>query len=156
MLELTETRIKKRADDLKIADLRLVELDIRLSNILRLIYLDPFLSERLYLKGGTAINKLYLRTTPRLSVDLDFNAVGERKEILDQRKEIRLRIIDLLKEQDPCYKITSKTKYQLISVHAIFNPVFGGGPQHLKIEISNVERFPVLKPGKIELDGGMD
>jgi predicted nucleotidyltransferase component of viral defense system len=153
MLELTETMIRKRADDLRIKDLRLAELDIRLSDILKSIYSDPFLSERLYLKGGTAINKLYLRRTPRLSVDLDFNAIGERKEVLGQRKKVRIGIIDMLKEQDPGYKIGSKTKYNLIPIHASFDPVFGEGAQHLKIEISNIERFPVLKPVKIELDG---
>ena len=153
MLELTETRVRKRADDLRIKDLRLAELDMRLSEVLKSIYSDSFLSEKLYLKGGTAINKLYLRRTPRLSVDLDFNAIGERKEVLRQRKRIRLRIIDVLKEQDPGYRIRSKTRYELIPVHASFNPVFGGGAQHLKIEISNIERFPVLEPRKIELGG---
>ncbi len=152
MLELTETMLRKKANDLKIKDLRLAELDIRLSDLLKLIYRDPFLSKRLYLKGGTAINKLYLKRTPRLSVDLDFNAIGGKKEVFEQRKRIRLKVIDLLKEQDPGYQIKSKTKYGLIPIHARFNPVFGE-TQHLKVEISTIERFPVLTPVKIELNG---
>jgi predicted nucleotidyltransferase component of viral defense system len=46
---------------------------------LRAIYTDPFLRDRLYLKGGTAPNKFYRPGTSRLSVDLDFNAVGSKR-----------------------------------------------------------------------------
>jgi len=93
MLELTQTRIRKWADTLKIKDLRLAELDLRLLNALKAICSDSFLSERLYLKGGTVLNKLYLKETARLSVDLDFNAIGEKEQVLQERKAIRLRII---------------------------------------------------------------
>ena len=67
MFELTETKIKKWSAEIGIADLGLSELDMRLTNALNVIYSDKFLSSRLYLKGGTAINKLFLQKTARLS-----------------------------------------------------------------------------------------
>ncbi|ODS39269.1 MAG: hypothetical protein A7316_06040 [Candidatus Altiarchaeales archaeon WOR_SM1_86-2] len=153
MIKIDRTVLRDWADEIGIDDLALVEQDFRLMDILKAIYSDPFLSEKIYLKGGTAINKIYLKRTPRLSIDLDFNSIGKKKEVLGQRKQIRLGIIDILKAQDPGYKIKSKTKYGLIPIHASYSPLFGEGVQHLKIEISNIERFPVLNPRKIEWDG---
>ncbi len=102
------------------------------------------MSERLYLKGGTALNKLYLRETARLSVDLDFNAIGKKKEVLEERRSIRLKIIEKLKEQDPNYRTKSKSRYELTTIHLGYDPIFGGEKERIKVEISNVERFAVL------------
>jgi predicted nucleotidyltransferase component of viral defense system len=35
------------------------------------IYQDEFLSQRLVMRGGTALNKLYLHPQPRYSEDID-------------------------------------------------------------------------------------
>jgi len=64
---------------------------------------------------------------------------------------VRERIETKLKEQDTNYKIKTKRTYGLTSVRARYMPLFGG-MRYLKVEVSNVERFPVLKPKKIELD----
>ena len=48
----------------------LAELDYRLTQTLAAIYSDPWLRETLYLKGGTALNKLFFPATNRLSIDL--------------------------------------------------------------------------------------
>ncbi|MEA1924623.1 MAG: nucleotidyl transferase AbiEii/AbiGii toxin family protein [Candidatus Altiarchaeota archaeon] len=152
MIKINRTIIRNWADELGTDDLILAEQDFRLVNLLKAIYSDPFLMSRLYLKGGTAINKLYLRKTPRLSVDIDFNAIGGKEQVLGERKQVRERIEVKLKEQDSTYKIKRKKTYELTSIRARYIPVFGGA-RYLKIDISNVERFPVLKPRQIELDG---
>ena len=48
---------------------------LRLLDLLQEIARDPFLSGRLALKGGTALNVFYL-TLDRLSVDIDLNYIG--------------------------------------------------------------------------------
>ena len=147
MLEVNERIVRLWADELQIADLILAEQDFRLVHALRGIYADGFLAERLCLKGGTAINKLFLKETPRLSVDLDFNATGEKARIIGERKEIKEKITKLLREQDPGYNIKTETRYEQTAIHARYAPLFGS-PRPVKLEISFVERFPVL--GKVE------
>ncbi|MCS4541421.1 MAG: nucleotidyl transferase AbiEii/AbiGii toxin family protein [Euryarchaeota archaeon] len=150
MLEITETKIKKWASEIKTNNLSLAEQDFRLIHVLKDIYADKFLAERLYLKGGTAINKLFLKETPRLSIDLDFNAIGKKGKIMEERRKIKDRIIELLKEQDMNYKIKTKTRYEQTTIHAKYTPVFGT-LQPIKLEISFIERFPVLNKVEKEL-----
>ena len=86
MSELTNHVLRIWADEQELSDLLFAELDYRLATILEAIYHDNFLAERLFMKGGTAINKLYLGETSRLSVDLDFNHIGPKEEVLKERK----------------------------------------------------------------------
>jgi hypothetical protein len=55
--------------------LEALETVLRLREVLRSVSSDPLLSNRLALKGGTALN-LCFGSVPRLSVDLDFNDLG--------------------------------------------------------------------------------
>ena len=59
-MDLTTRAIRIWADENAIPDLTLAELDYRLVHVLRAIYADPFLRDRLCLKGGTALNKFYI------------------------------------------------------------------------------------------------
>lgn len=131
------------ADEQGLPNLTLAEQDYRLVRILETIYADEFLTSRLGMKGGTAMNKLYLRETPRLSVDLDFNHLGPKQEVLRERKEIRERLTKLLQVQDPSYRIKSKRRYGQTTLTVKYRAVTGAD-QRLKIEISHVERFPIL------------
>jgi len=110
-----------------------------------MLYADSFLAERLYLKGGTAINKLYLGETSRLSIDLDFNHIGPKEQVLKERRSVRERIIELLQKQDASYESKFKPRYEQTTIKSrypsLFVPV-----QRFKIEISHIERFPILKP----------
>ena len=72
-MQFTEKEIREWADKSELADLTLAELDYRLSSALESIYLLNGMMTELVMKGGTAINKLYLGDTSRLSIDLDFN-----------------------------------------------------------------------------------
>lgn len=143
MIEITETKIRNWADKLKIENLVLAEQDFRLTQTLKDIYSNVFLKERIYLKGGTAINKFYFGKTSRLSIDLDFNAIGEKESLLKERKEMENNIISILKEEDSSYIFKIKRKYELLTITVYYKPIFGV-KQKIKIEISTIERVPIL------------
>ena len=58
MLKLTKRDIRIWADEQGLPSLILAELDYRLVQVIKMVYADSFLAERLYLKGGTAISEL--------------------------------------------------------------------------------------------------
>lgn len=64
--------IQKEYDFIRIDELEKV---LRLTDLLEMVYEDRHLSKHFLLKGGTAINLLWL-DLPRLSVDIDLNYVG--------------------------------------------------------------------------------
>jgi predicted nucleotidyltransferase component of viral defense system len=97
------------------------------------------------MKGGTAINKLYLAETSRLSVDLDFNHLGSKEEVLEEKRVVRELIMELLKKQDNSYDVHYERPYGLTRIKARYKTV-GGPIQNFKIEISHVERFPIISP----------
>ena len=143
-MEVTARIIRNWADEGGIPDLTLAELDYRLVHALQAIYADPFLCDRLYLKGGTALNKLYLPGPNRLSVDLDFNAVGPRERVLRERTQISQTVMRALERQDSDYDFTYRWRYEQASVYARFLPLSGAARQRLKVEISFIERFAIL------------
>jgi predicted nucleotidyltransferase component of viral defense system len=100
MLRLTDHDVRVWADEQGVSDLLFAELDYRLVKALEAFYGDDFLSKKLCMKGGTAINKLYLGETSRLSADLDFNHLGPKQEVLRERRDVRERIVGLLRRQD--------------------------------------------------------
>ena len=147
MLRLTNHDVKVWADEHSLPDLLFAELDYRLAKTLEAFYSDDFLSKRLCMKGGTAINKLYLTETSRLSVDLDFNQIGPKEEVLRERRDIREKIVELLKKQDSSYEIHSERRYEQTRIKSRYRTV-AGPVQNFKIEISHVERFPIISPVK--------
>jgi predicted nucleotidyltransferase component of viral defense system len=62
----------------------------RLLNSLKQIMRVPYLKERLVLKGGTALNLFCFDKTPRLSVDIDLNYIGQidRAKMIEERQII--------------------------------------------------------------------
>src|SRR4030065_1481262 len=141
MLRLTERDLRVWADEQGMSDLLFAELDYRLVKSLEAFYRDDFLSKRLCMKGGTAINKLYLGETSRLSVDLDFNHVGPKNVVLGERCDVRERIKYVLKKQDDSYAFHSGRRYEQTRVKARYMTV--AGPMwSFKKEASHVERFP--------------
>lgn len=67
----------------------ILEKVILLMQLLELFMSDPFLQERLVLKGGTALN-LFHFSLPRLSIDIDLNYIGtiDRQAMLEERIKI--------------------------------------------------------------------
>ncbi|GAB4546107.1 MAG: hypothetical protein Kow0063_40350 [Anaerolineae bacterium] len=143
-MQVTSRLIRNWADEGGIPDLTLAELDYRLVHALQAIYADPFLGDRLYLKGGTALNKLYLPDQGRLSVDLDFNAVGPKEQVLRERTQISQAVMRVLQQQDSRYDFTYRWGYEQVTVYARFAPLTGAPQQRLKLEISFIERFAIL------------
>jgi predicted nucleotidyltransferase component of viral defense system len=147
MIRLTGHDVRVWADEQGVPDLLFAELDYRLVKTLEALYGDDFLSKRLCMKGGTAINKLYLAETSRLSVDLDFNQIGPKEEVLRERPNIRKRIVELLRKQDSSYEIHSEHRYEQTRIKSRYKTV-AGPIWSFKIEISHVERFPIISPVK--------
>ena len=147
MIRLTNHDVKVWADEQRLPDLLFAELDYRLLKTLEAFYSNDFLSKRLCMKGGTAINKLYLGETSRLSVDLDFNHLGSKEEVLKEKRAVRELILELLKKQDNSYDVHYERHYGLTRIKARYRTV-GGPVQNFKIEISHVERFPIIPPTK--------
>jgi predicted nucleotidyltransferase component of viral defense system len=144
-MHLTSHVLRTWADDQQIPDLTLAELDYRLTHALGAIFSDPFLRERLCLKGGTALNKLFFPAVNRLSVDLDFNAVGSKAQVLAERGQVASQVMALLTAQDAGYELTHDyRRYEQSTIQAYYVPVSGGPRQHFKLEISFIERVPTL------------
>ena len=144
MLRITETILRNWADAIGIGDTKLAEHDYRITHLIHAIYSNEFLAQRLLLKGGSAINKFYLGELSRLSVDLDFNHSGSKEEVLEDAKEVRSSIIDTIKNHDSSYATNYDHSYEQTTVRAKYNAVAGEAVQPIKIEISHVERFPIL------------
>jgi len=147
-MQVTTRAVRNWADEGGIPDMTLAELDFRLVHALQAVYADPLLCDRLYLKGGTALNKLYLPGANRLSVDLDFNAIGRREQVLRERTPIGEAVAAVLRQQDPRYDLTYRWRYDQVTLYARYAPLTGGAPQRIKLEISFIERFAIL--GKVE------
>lgn len=147
-MQVTTRVVRNWADEGGIPDLTLAELDFRLLHALQAVYGNPFLRDRLYLKGGTALNKLYLPGANRLSVDLDFNAIGPREQVLRERTPIGEAVAAVLRQQDPGYDLTYRWRYDQVTVYARYAPLTGTAPQRLKLEISFIERLAIL--GRVE------
>jgi len=148
---ITEREVRVWADEQGLANLALAEQDCRLVRTLETIYADAFLAPRLGIKGGTALNKLYLKRTPRLSVDLDFNHLGSKQEVLRERREICERLTKLLQAQDPSYNVGCKRRYEQTTLTVKYRAVTGVRA-HLKVEVSHVERFPILEGLTLRLE----
>lgn len=152
MLRITERILRNWGDSIGIDNLALAEHDYRISYLLSDIYSNDFLTDRLLLKGGTAINKLHLKSLSRLSVDLDFNQIGSKEEVLRSTRQIREALVQIATEQDQSYKITFDPRYEQTTIHIKYNSITGQQPvQPIKIEVSHIERFPILKTENKEL-----
>ncbi len=117
----------------------------RLSEVLSSISSDEFLSQRLALKGGTAINLAFFNL-PRLSVDidLDYTKNSGRDEMLAERELITLKLNSIMEELGYDIK-AEKTK----NVHALYSNIYtyqksSGGMDNLKVETNYMLRSHVL------------
>ena len=118
----------------------------RLADVLDFIQKDALLSDKLALKGGTAIN-LTIFNLPRLSVDIDmdFSEDVPREEMLAIREQITERIGKYMTAAG--YQLSQKSKMY----HALDSFVYeyqnaGGMRDNLKIEINYMLRCHVLAP----------
>jgi predicted nucleotidyltransferase component of viral defense system len=109
---------------------------IRLTDILYFINNDAYLSQRLALKGGTAIN-LTVFKMPRLSVDIDLDYCNDcnREDMLSDRQHISDLLISYMTTTGYAHAPSTKSPHSLDSW--VFNYVNAGtNLDNIKIEIN--------------------
>jgi predicted nucleotidyltransferase component of viral defense system len=125
-------------------DQRLIEKVLRISDVLQEISRVDFLSKRLSLYGGTALNFVHFPAIPRLSFDLDFNY----RQISDcdwgeERNEIDIQIKRILSDQR-YITFAIQSSYPLLRMDVKYRN-HAGGNDSFKIEIGYLRRIPILK-----------
>ncbi len=113
-----------------------VEQDLVISRVLVHLYNEPYIKDALVFRGGTALNKLFLKPPARYSEDIDF--VQKRSEPIGKTID---SIKTLLKPWlgDPKWKITERGAKLIYKYESVNNV-----PAKLKIEINTTEHFQVL------------
>ena len=95
-----------------------IEQDLIISRALVDLYNDPHVREALVFRGGTALNKLFIKLPARYSEDIDF--VQKNSDPIGQTIDaIRKALNPWL--GDPRWKLTSAPLYQ-ISFQNLSNP----------------------------------
>lgn len=116
--------------------LAMIEQDLVISRVLICLYNNDKVRDSLVFRGGTALNKLYLKPPARYSEDIDF--VQKKAEPIGETiNAIRDCLNDWFGE--PKRKITergAKLVYQYTAINGL--------PAKLKIEINTTEHFQVL------------
>lgn len=122
-----------------------VEQDLLIYRALVAIYSDPYLSENLAFRGGTALHKLYLSPQPRYSEDIDLVQVhaGPIKETYDRLWEV----LAFLGKP----KIKQK-KHNNTLIYRLESEVEPKQPIHLKVEINCMEHFCVMPMVRIPFE----
>lgn len=113
-----------------------IEQDLVISRALVDLYNEPHVSETLIFRGGTALNKLFIKPPSRYSEDIDFvqknsNPIGQTIDVIRELFKPWLG--------DPKWKITERSA-KLIYKYEAINKM----PAKLKIEINTTEHFQVL------------
>lgn len=133
---IPESFIENWRANAKWQTLDMVEQDLVISRALVYLYNNPKIKESLVFRGGTALNKLFLKPAARYSEDIDF---------VQRNPEPIGSTIDVIRELlnpwlgEPKRKITERGAKLVYQYQTI-----GGLPAKLKIEINTTEHFHVL------------
>ncbi len=126
-----------------------VEKVIRLLRLLADVHVHPFLSPRLVLKGGTALNLFYL-DVPRLSVDADMNYLGPAslEEVTAERPSLLGALQAISEAQGYRFRVAS-------DAHASSALILGyrnarGLQDTLKLEVNYMYRVSLGAPQERE------
>ncbi|MFA3783384.1 nucleotidyl transferase AbiEii/AbiGii toxin family protein [Melioribacteraceae bacterium 4301-Me] len=127
--------------------LHIVEKVLRMIKLLEEINRSDFLMKSLALKGGTALNLIYW-DLPRLSIDLDFNYVGqiEKDKMLNDRNKITDLIFNIASFLGYSFN-HQKDKYAQDRFILSYDK-FNGGNETIEIEINYMLRVPLFAPKK--------
>lgn len=122
-----------------------VEKVIRLMDVLQFIYseLDPK-HIKLMLKGGTAINLLYMNL-PRLSVDIDLDYIGslDKGEAIKDRENIINSLDSFMSKEG--YSISTKSRGSAILASRTYSFMNAfGNKNNIKIEINFIDRVHIF------------
>lgn len=112
--------------------------------------IDALLPDELLLRGGTALNLLYLEA-PRLSVDLDLDYIGSadpdeakrrRPALLAELEELAIRAGYVVERSRESYAMAHFVlRYQNVA----------GRSDALKLDLNFLDRVPVLEPLRLPL-----
>lgn len=123
----------------------------RLLELVRTMSSAPGIKGRLVLKGGTAIQFMYLGFR-RLSVDVDLNYVGSIEK--DVMEEDRARIADMLSRifREYGYSFGPPRTHHSEEQFELSYTNSSGNKDRIKVEINYSERLPVLQLRTVHLD----
>lgn len=127
----------------------------RLIDILGAIVSAPGIQGNLALKGGTALQFIYLDFR-RLSVDIDFNYIGsvKRDKMMEDRKTIHKMLSRIFQEFN--YKLGNNFSFHALEQYVLTYENCVGNNDRMKVEINYLERLPVVpiiqKPMKHPFD----
>ena len=118
---------------------------VRLRSILEFVNKDDFLSNHLWLKGGTAIN-LTVFNLPRLSVDIDmdYNPNDKKSDMEEARARIKDIIMDYMMSEGYSLLEDSRFMHSLDGFHFQYINA-GGNRDAIKIEINYSLRSHVFE-----------
>ena len=125
---IPENFIEQWRSSVKWRTLPQIEQDLVISRALVDLYNEPYIKDALVFRGGTALNKLFLKPPARYSEDIDF---------VQKRSEPIGKTIDAIRELlnpwlgDPKWKVTERSAKLVYKYESI-----GKLPVKLKIEIS--------------------
>ncbi|MCP5103002.1 MAG: nucleotidyl transferase AbiEii/AbiGii toxin family protein, partial [bacterium] len=113
--------------------------DLILSRVLVDLFLDPFISDHLLLRGGTALNKLFFKPAARYSEDIDLvqKEAGSIGKVMDAVKKLCNPILG-----QPRTKQKQNSVIFTYRMNSEIPPVI---PLRLKIEINTREHFSVFE-----------
>jgi predicted nucleotidyltransferase component of viral defense system len=114
----------------------MVEQDMIISRTLIELYSTPKIKEKLIFRGGTALNKLFMKPAARYSEDIDLVQIKAEPigDIIDCIRDILQSWLG-----EPKRKLTERSAKLIYSYTAV-----GGMPAKLKIEINTTEHIKVL------------
>lgn len=145
---IPENFIEAWRESAKWQTLEQVEQDLIISRALVALYNNPHMQDSLVFRGGTALNKLYIKPGARYSEDID---------LVQKRAEPIGPTIDTIREilkpwlGDPAWKITQRSAKLIYKYESIRKT-----PGKLKIEIHTTEHFQVLPLKTVELSVNSD
>ena len=126
-------------------NLDLLEKAYNLTRVREEMQKHEILKFNLSLKGGTALNFLYL-DIPRLSIDIDFNYIGKipREDMIETRPLIERSIMTLGEKLG--YDIKAKGQSYIISRYNLKYSTIRNTYDHIKIETNYLDRQPIDEP----------
>ncbi|MFO7991765.1 MAG: nucleotidyl transferase AbiEii/AbiGii toxin family protein [Thermoplasmata archaeon] len=115
----------------------------RLIDLLGAIVSAPTIQGNLTLKGGTALQFIYLDFR-RLSVDIDFNYIGsvKRDKMIEDRKKIHKMLSRIFQEFN--YKLENNFSFHALEQYILTYENCVGNNDRMKVEINYLERLPVI------------
>ncbi|MFO7980193.1 MAG: nucleotidyl transferase AbiEii/AbiGii toxin family protein [Candidatus Aminicenantes bacterium] len=122
----------------------LLEKTFHMTKILSGMYKEKQIGTDFTLKGGTALNFIYL-DVPRLSVDLDLNFTGSlrKEEMLARRKVIPKEIAGLADSLG--YRMTKRPGSYIMERYILRYKRLSGLPDSIRLEFNFLERVPFTR-----------